>query len=161
MELGECAVETVGDRLLLTFIYICGETDAEDGDYGRCGSHLDVEVDGVILSVGCDEATKAAAESCKAGDGGVDTHTHCDDAQHDERYGHRERCLMRSVMSMQFLVLSAPEDAVVETEHIECRHGSHTGHNPTYERTIGEAGGDNLVLGAEAREERNTGDGKA
>ena len=118
-------------------------------------------MDGVVLTVGGDEATEAAAETCKTGDGGVDTNTHGDDAEHNERYGHCERCLMRGVVGMELLVLCAPEDAVVKTEHIECGHGGYSCHNPSYKRTVGKACGDNLVLGAEAREERNTGDGKA
>ena len=117
-------------------------------------------MDGVVLTVGGDEATEAAAETCKTGDGGVDTNTHGDDAEHNERYGHCERCLMRGVVGMELLVLCAPEDAVVKTEHIECCHGGNACHPPAAYRRILEASGDNLVLRAEAREEWNTSDGE-
>ena len=63
-------------------------------------------------------------------------------------------------MRMGFLILRSPEDAVVQTEHIESRHGGNTRHDPSHHRTVLEAGRDDLILRAEAREEGNTGDGQ-
>ena len=60
-----------------------------------------------------------------------------------------------------FVRLAPPEDAEVETEHIESRHGSNACHNPAYYRTELEASGQNLVLREEARERRNAGNGQA
>ena len=59
------------------------------------------------------------------------------------------------MVCVQFFVFSSPEDAVIQTEHVEC---GHTGiiviiHPITAEL---EAGGQNLVLREEARERRNT-----
>ena len=68
---------------------------------------------------------------------------------------------MGSVVIMSFHILSTPEDAVVQTEHVEGCHGSDTCHNPTNHRTVGKAGGNDLILRAEAREERNTCNGEA
>ena len=75
---------------------------------------------------------------------------------------------MRSVVCMVsiacrnlFVRLAPPEDAEVETEHIECRHGSNACHDPAYYRTELEASGQNLVLREEARERRNAGNGQA
>ena len=113
MELGERTIKTVGNGLLLTFIYICGKTDAQYCYHRRRGGHLKVEVDSVILAVSSHEATEAATQAGKTGDGCVYAHTNGDDAEHNERNGHRQRCLMRSVVSVKLLVLSAPEDAVV------------------------------------------------
>ena len=64
------------------------------------------------------------------------------------------------MMLVSLLVLCSPEDAIVQTEHIEGSHGSNTCHNPTYYRTILHTGSDNLILRAEAREEWNTSDGQ-
>ena len=47
---------------------------------------------------------------------------------------------MRRMVRMGLLVLRTPEDAVVQTEHVEGGHGSDTSHNPTYHRTVLEAG---------------------
>ena len=60
-----------------------------------------------------------------------------------------------------FVRLAPPEDAEVETEHLECRHGSNACHNPAYYRTELEASGQNLILREEARERRNAGNGQA
>ena len=68
---------------------------------------------------------------------------------------------MGSVVLVGLNILRTPEDAVVQTEHVEGGHGGNTGHDPTNHRTVLKAGGDNLVLGAEAREERDTGNGEA
>ena len=57
-------------------------------------------------------------------------------------------------------ILCAPEDAIVQTEHIEGGHGGNAGHNPTNPGAVLKAGGNNLILRAEAREERNTGNGQ-
>ena len=67
---------------------------------------------------------------------------------------------MRSVVLVSFLVLRAPENAVVKTEHIEGGHGGNAGHDPSHHWAVGEACRDNLVLGAESREEGDAGDGQ-
>ncbi len=63
---------------------------------------------------------------------------------------------MRSVVLVSFHILSTPEDAVVQTEHVEGRHSCDTRHNPTAYRTVGKAGSNDFILRTEAREERNT-----
>ena len=67
---------------------------------------------------------------------------------------------MGRMMSVELFVLGTPEDAVVETEHIEGGHGCNSCHNPTHHRAVGKAGSDDFILRAEAREEGNTGDGQ-
>ena len=103
-------------------------------------------MDGIVLTVGCNEAAEAATPTAEACKSGLDTYTYCYDAEYDERYRHGERCLMRSMMCMELLVLCTPEYAVIQTEHVECRHGSDASHNPTYHWAVFEAGSDNLIL---------------
>ena len=67
---------------------------------------------------------------------------------------------MGRMMLVSLLVLRTPEDTVVQAEHIESRHGGNTCHDPSHHRTVLEAGCDNLILRAEAREEGNTCDGE-
>ena len=62
---------------------------------------------------------------------------------------------------MQFLVFLAPEDAVVQTEHVESSHSGDNRHNPSDDRAVLEASCQNLVFGEESGERRNTGDGQA
>ena len=57
-------------------------------------------------------------------------------------------------------ILRTPEDAVVQTEHVEGGHSSDTRHDPTNHRTVLHAGGDNLILRTETREERNSRNGQ-
>ncbi len=57
--------------------------------------------------------------------------------------------------------LPTPEDAVIQTEHIECGHSGNHCHNPTHDGAEPEAGRQYLVLGEEPGERRNTGNGKA
>ena len=67
---------------------------------------------------------------------------------------------MGRMVRMGLLVLRTPEDAIVQTEHVEGGHGGDAGHDPAHHRTVLEAGGDDLILGAEAREERDARNGQ-
>ena len=161
VQLRERLVKAVGDGLALTFIYIGGETDAQDGDDGRGEGNLRVEVDGVVLTAGRHERAKRTAPAEETGQRGIDTHAEGDHGEHDEGNGHRQRSLVRGVVLVSLHVLRAPEDAVVQTEHVEGGHGGDAGHDPSHHRAVGEAGGDDLILRAEAREERDACNGKA
>ena len=71
---------------------------------------------------------------------------------------------MGRMVLMSLNILCTPEDTVVETEHIEGRHGGDACHDPTHHRTDGgdachdpthhrtvlETGGNDLILRAEA-----------
>ena len=146
MQLGEHLVQTICDRLALTFIDIGSQTNAQNGNHRRSSSNLCIEVDGIVCSLGRNKRAETSTPSCKTGNGGVDTNTHCDNTKYNQRSSHCERSLMWCMMCMSFLILCTPEDTVVQAEHIESSHCSNTGHNPTYYRTIGEASGDNLIL---------------
>ena len=158
VELGERLVQAISNGLTLTFIYIGSETDAQDGNNGRGSSNLRVEVDSVVGTLGRYERTKGTTPPCKACNGGIDTYSHRNDTKH--RNGHRSRSLVRSMVLVGFHILSTPEDAIIQTEHIEGGHSSDTCHNPTNHRTVSKAGGNDLILRAEAREERNTCNGE-
>ena len=111
-------------------------------------------------SGGTYELTEVTTPPCKSGNGGIDTNAHRDAAEHNQRDGHRGRSLVGRVMLVGFLVLGSPEDAVIKTEHVEGGHGGNAGHNPTNPGAVLKAGGNNLILRAETREERNTGNGQ-
>ena len=51
MQTRELLVQTVGNRLALTFIYIGGKTDAQDGNNRRCSSNLRVEVNSMRVII--------------------------------------------------------------------------------------------------------------
>ena len=161
VQLGERLVQAVGNGLALTFIYIGSQTDAQNGNNGRGSSNLRVEVDGVVGTRGRYIRTKGTTPPCKTCNSGIDTYTHRNDAEHNERNGHRSRSLVRSMVLVGLNVLCSPEDAIVQAEHVEGGHSGNTGHDPSYHRTVGKAGGDNLILRAEARKEGNTCDGEA
>ena len=149
MQLRERLIQTVGDGLTLTFIYIGGETDRADSNHNRGGSHTPVEVDVIRLTTGGNEMSERQ-EATQAG------HYR----QEDERERHRPRCLMRSVMLMSLFVFRTPEDTVVQTEHIEGCHGGNTCHDPTADGTVVHTCRQDLVLREESRERRNACDGK-
>ena len=48
VQLRERLVQAIGNRLTLTFIYIGGQTDAQDCDNRRGCGNLGIEVDGVV-----------------------------------------------------------------------------------------------------------------
>ena len=52
MQLGEGLVKTVGNGLALSFIYIGGQTDAQNGNDSRCQGNLRIEMDRVIGTIG-------------------------------------------------------------------------------------------------------------
>ena len=135
VQLGERLVQAIGNRLTLTLIDIGGQTDAQDGDNRRCGSNLRIEVDGVVGTSGRHIATEATAPSEEATQCGVDTHTHGDHTEYNQGNGHRSRSLMGRMVLMSLNILCTPEDTVVETEHIEGRHGGDACHDPTHHRT--------------------------
>ena len=69
-----------------------------------------------------------------------------DQRQEHQREGHGQRTFMRYVVCMQFLVLLSPEDAVVQTEHIESGHSGNEGHNPSHHRAVLEAGSQDFIF---------------
>src|SRR5574344_1839782 len=107
-------------------------------------------MDGVVLNISSNKASEATAKTGKTSYSGIDTHAHGDDTKHDEGKGHGQRCFVRSVVSREFLVLRSPEDAVIQTEHVERCHGCNTSHDPSHNRTVLKASGDDLVLRADA-----------
>ena len=146
MQTGEHLVKTVGDGLCLTLIYIGGKTNAQNGNYRTCGCHLHIKVNGIVFAVGSDKTAEAATptkESCQCG---IDTHTNGNHTKHDERQCHGQRSLMWSVVSMKLFVLCAPEDTIIQTEHVEGGHRSNTCHDPSHHRTVGKAGSDDFIL---------------
>ena len=156
----ERLVEAVGDGLLLTLVDISGEADAQDGDDGRGECNLVIEVDGVVLTSCRDKRSERAIPSEESSQCGIDTHTNGNEREDDQGNCHRQRSLMRCVVSVSFLVLRAPEDAEVEAEHVEGRHSGDAGHDPTHYGAVLEACCDDLILRAEAREEGDTSNGQ-
>ena len=68
---------------------------------------------------------------------------------------------MRSMCSVEGFVFRAPENAIIQTEHVECGHRSYTCHYPAHDRAEPEAGGQDFVFGEESRERPNARNGKA
>ena len=64
------------------------------------------------------------------------------------------------MFSMKLFILFAPEDAVIEAEHIKCRHCSNHCHNPAHYRTELEACCQYFIFREETGEWRNTCNGK-
>ncbi len=160
MQTGELLIQPVGNGLRLTLVDIGSQANAQDGNNRRGCSNLRVEVDGVVGTFGRYELAEGAAQTGKTGNRGINTNTTGNHAKHNERNSHSLRSLVRRMVLVSLHILSTPEDAVVQTEHIECRHGGNTSHNPTHHGTVGKAGGDDLILRTETREERNTGNGQ-
>ena len=149
MELLELFLHGFCHGLLLTHIYIGGEGDRGNGNHDARACNVPVEVDIVELAVGA-HVVAEGNEACHAGNG----------CEEDEREGHRPGSLVRRVVRMEFLVLRAPEDAEVEAEHIESRHGGDARHDPTHCGVIGKGGRENFIFREETREGRYAGDGK-
>ena len=152
VELGEGALQLVGDGPLLASVHPCGEADADDGGDDTRRGHAPVDVDVVALTRGAHEM----AEGDETGEDG-------DDGEEHQRAPHHEGHLLRAatVVGIGLVVALTPEDEVVEAEHIERRHTGHHRHEPAQERGELEAGGDDLVLGEETAERRNARDGEA
>jgi len=74
----------------------------------------------------------------------------CDECQEHQRECHAQRAFMRRVVFVQFLVFRAPEDAIIQAEHIECGHARDNGHDPAHSRAELEAGCQNFIFREEA-----------
>ena len=158
MQLGELRCQHIGNRCLLVLIHIGGQTDTAESEYRTGDSHRPVDVRMETDAVGRNELAERQP-AAKHGDG----------SQHDQRDIHRGRSLMRGMGSMTFrtclilgqltLVMTlTPEDYVVQTEHIESRHGGNTTHDDTHHRGEMIAGYQDLILREEAAERPDTGD---
>ena len=145
----ETAGQGVGYGLTVAGIDPGGQQDGCYGDDDAGQRHAGVEVDIVQLAVG----GNPVAEGQEAGYQG-------DSCQEHQREGHGQRTFMRGVGGMQGAVFGAPEDAVVEAEHIVGGHAGDEGHHPAYHRTELEAGGEDFVFGEESGERGDAGDGQ-
>ncbi len=92
-------------------------------------------MDVVALTIGRNEVAEGD-ETCHDGYQG----------QEHQGESHGEGSLMGSVLGMKFLILRAPEDAVVEAEHVEGGHSCDSGHNPTHSGHVGKGSGEDFIL---------------
>ena len=128
---GKC----IGNRLFGILIHPCGNPDRNNRNYNACDSYRQIEVNRVRLSIRTDKMSERN-EPC----------TTSNNRQKHQRKSHSQRTLMRGVMSMKLFIFFAPEDAVVEAEHIEGGHCGDYCHHPTHCRAILEAGSQNLIF---------------
>ena len=132
--------------MLVACIHPGSQADGYQG-YDDAGySYLGIQVDVVCVSVSRNEMSERKNPAADNGNG----------CQHHQRESHGQRAFVRCMVCVQFFVFSSPEDAVIQTEHVECGHTGNNRHNPSHYRAELEAGGQNLVLREEARERRNT-----
>ena len=115
-------------------------------------------MDGIGFAVGADEV----AERNESGN-----YRNCGKEHQGNGHG-KGRLVRRVLMAVAFIACrllprlrAAPENAVIQSEHIECGHGGNHRHNPTHDGAEPEAGRQYLVLGEESGERGNAGNGKA
>ena len=125
----EAAGKRIGNRLFFAFIHKSGHSYGDNRNGNACSCHAPVEVDGIGFAVGADEV----AERNKSGN-----YRNCGKEHQGNGHG-KGRLVRRVLMAVAFIACrllprlrTAPENAVIQSEHIECGHGGNHRHNPTH-----------------------------
>jgi len=114
--------QPVGHGLPVAGVHPRRQRDGRSGDAEAHGGNAPVDMDDIGRAVARHELPEGD-ESRHAG------HRR----QKHQRQGHRQRSLVRLVRRMQFAVLRAPENTVIEPEHVEGRKSRDGGHHPPHD----------------------------
>ena len=145
----ESFCQRISNRLFGILVHPCSDCNRNNRNDNACNSHRRIEMDRIRFTIRTDEVS----ERNKSGS----TSYYC---QEHQRESHSQRTFMWCVVCVEFFVFLAPENTVVQTEHIESSHRSNYCHYPSHYRAVLEASSQNFIFREEARERRNTGNSK-